>query len=197
MLPSLQYLLDRELARGERVMWQSSPAPVSRALASASTFLFGIPFLAFALFWTWGATGGFGGGHGIDGAFSKFALLWGSMFIAAGTAMLLSPLWACWCAMRTLYAITDRRAILVDVPLWRATIRSFSGERLAEVVRRENPSGDGDLIFERELTGVKKGHATYREIGFFAIDQVRAVQRLFPLDGLPPQASDPGTLIRQ
>lgn len=183
MLPSLQYLLDRELARGEHIVWQSCPAPVSRALASASTFLFGIPFFAFAVFWTWGATGGSGGGHTGDGtAFSKFFLLWGSMFILAGAAMLLSPLLAWWCALRTLYAITDQRAIVVEAPLWRATIRSFAGERLAEVVRREKPSGEGDLIFVREVTGVRKGHASYTEIGFFAIDQVRAVQHLLPVN---------------
>ena len=188
---SLQALLARELARGERVVWLAQPAPLARALASGRTFLFGIPFFAFALFWTWGATGGFGGPQTPSNvAFSKFAYLWGGMFVLAGAAMLLSPVWAWWVARRTLYAVTDRRALLIEVPLRRVTVRSFAGERLATVIRREYPSGRGDLIFEREASKGSRGRTVYRDIGFFAIENVGGVQHRLPTQPAAQHAAD-------
>jgi hypothetical protein len=180
---SLQALLARELARGERVVWLAQPAPVARVLASASTFLVGIPFLAFALFWTWAATGGFASpwtAYSI--VFTRFAYLWGGMFIVSGAAMLLSPVWAWWVARRTLYAVTDRRAIVIEMPLRQVTIRTFAGEQLATATRRENPSGRGDLIFDREASNGRRGQTVYRDIGFFGIEDVTAVQALLPME---------------
>ena len=184
MIPSrLQELLARELERGERVAWQARPRPLPRALASWGTFVFGIPFFAFSVFWTWGATGGFNDRRtGDHAAFSTFALLWGSMFVVGGASMLLSPLWAWWVARRTLYAVTDRRAIHIQVPLRRAIIQSFAGERLAAVVRREGPNGAGDLIFEREASKGSKGRTVYRDVGFFGLEDARGVQQLLPVD---------------
>ena len=181
--PRLEDILARELARGERVVWHGRPAPLSRVLASGHTFLFGIPFFAFSVFWTWGASGGFNEQRTGDAvAFSKFALLWGGMFILVGASLLLSPVWAWWVARRTLYAVTDRRAILIEVPLRRATIQSFVGERLTDVVRRESPSGRGDLIFEREASKGSKGRTVYRDVGFFGLEDARAVQLLLPVE---------------
>src|SRR3982751_2611667 len=117
----LQQLLARELVRGERVVWLGRPALLGRARSSLGTFLFGIPFFAFAVFWTWGASGGFGNSKG---GFGWVAYLWGGMFVVVGASMLLSPLWAVWVGRRTLYAVTDRRAILIEVPLRRATVQS-------------------------------------------------------------------------
>jgi hypothetical protein len=179
--PTLQNLLYRELARGERVLWQARPAPISLVFASGRTFLFGIPFFAFALFWTWTATHGFEGprSSGKPG-FGWFGYLWGGMFMVFGAQMLLSPLWAWWVARHTLYAVTDRRALLIEVPLGRVTVQSFSGERLLAVARRENSSGRGDLIFERVMMRGAKGSTHYRDIGFFGISDARGVERLLP-----------------
>src|SRR5215216_317047 len=93
-IPSaLQQRLQRELLPGERVVWQARPAPSSRALTGASAFLFGIPFVAFALFWTWGATHSDGPAGGRKAGFGWFGYLWGGMFVAIGASMLLTPLW--------------------------------------------------------------------------------------------------------
>lgn len=185
----LEDILARELTRGERVAWHGRPGPLSRVLASGRTFLFGIPFFAFSVFWTWEATGGFNEqGTGYAVAFSKFAFLWGGMFMLAGASLLLSPLWAWWVARRTLYAVTDRRAILIEVPLRRARIQSFVGARLEGVIRRESPSGRGDLIFEREASKGSKGRTVYRDVGFFGLENARAVQLLLPVE---PVAAPP------
>jgi hypothetical protein len=181
-IPSrLQELLARELAPGERVAWRGRPSPIGRALSAWGTFLFGIPFFAFSVFWTYAATNGFNEPRRADiVAFSKLAWLWGGAFVLVGASLLLSPAWEWWAARRTLYAITDRRAILIEAPLWRTTTQSFAGERLGSVVRRESRSGRGDLIFEREATKGAKGSTVYRDVGFFGIDGVHEVQGLLP-----------------
>ncbi|AHG92896.1 hypothetical protein J421_5361 (plasmid) [Gemmatirosa kalamazoonensis] len=177
---ALQQVLQYELARGERVVWYGQPAPSSRALASAGTFLFGIPFLGFALFWTWGATRGFNAQkHGTD-SFGWFGYLWGGMFVFFGAAMVLSPLWAWWVARHTVYAVTDRRALLVERPLGRTTVQGFSGERLTDVIRREDWLGRGELIFERVVSKGSKGRTVYRDVGFFGLKDARAVANLLP-----------------
>lgn len=190
----LQQLLARELARGERVVWQARPAPMRRAFASWHTFLFGIPFFSFSVFWTWGATGGFGGPRTRDyAAFSGFAYLWGGMFMLVGAGLLLSPLWAWWVARRTLYTVTDRRAILLEAPLRRVKVQSFAGDRLAGAVRHEDRFGRGDLIFEREASTGSKGRTYFRDVGFFAIDNVMFVQQLLPTND---RTSQPRYLLR-
>jgi hypothetical protein len=73
--------------------------------------------------------------------------------------MLLSPLWSWWLACHTLYAITDRRALLIEAP-WLRRIESFTGERLVHVIRVENRYGGGDIIFELLAIRGARGWAT-------------------------------------
>jgi hypothetical protein len=179
--PTLHRLLHRELKPTERVVWAARPAPLSRAVASAGTLRFGVPFFSFAVFWTWGATRSFDGPRTVEnGVFSRLAYLWGAMFVLAGAAMLLSPLWGWWVARHTLYAVTDWRAIVIEAPLRQATVQSFSGERLRDVVRHEDSSGRGDLIFEREAMRGSRGRTVYRDVGFVGIADVKRVEELLP-----------------
>ena len=175
---SLRQILRRELAPNKRLVWQARPAPVSRMLASSGTFVLGIPFFAFAVFWTWGATGGFAKAQ--SGHYPKmglFGFLWGGMFVLIGASMLLSPLWAWWVARHTLYAITARRALLIEAP-FRRTIQSFADERLTMVTRREGASGRGDIIFERQASRGSKGGTVYRDIGSFGLADAKRVGEL-------------------
>jgi hypothetical protein len=176
--PFLAKILERELAPGERVIWKATPLPSARIRASWSKFLFGIPFFAFSVFWTWGATGGFGKPRPPTNSSPQwFPFLWGSMFMVVGASMLLTPLWYWWVARRTVYAITDRRAILIEVKL-RRSIQSFMGERLVSVIRNEDSRGRGDIIFEREATKGSKGRTIYRDVGFFGLSDAKAVEQI-------------------
>ncbi len=175
---SLQQILQRELDPDELLIWQARPAPLSLVLASSSRFLFGIPFFAFSVFWTWMATGGLANGRTPHATgFGWFGFLWGGMFMLIGASMLLSPLWAWWVARHTLYAITDRRALLIEAP-FRRTIQTFADERLSTIVRRENASGSGDIIFERQASRGGKGRTVYRDVGFFGLTDAKRVEQL-------------------
>ena len=102
----MQRLLERELRSGERVVWSQMPRPVALACKSSTTFLFGIPFFAFAVFWTYGTCGGFESSRAHKTSWLPwFPLLWGGMFMVIGAGLLPSPLWAYWKALRTVYAI--------------------------------------------------------------------------------------------
>ena len=81
-------------------------------------------------------------------------------------------------ALRSLYVITDRRAILIQAP-FRRSIRSFTGARLAAVERRENSRGHGSIIFERQAFEGRGGWMHYREVGFFGLADAKRVEQ-FP-----------------
>jgi len=92
--PGLESRLRRELTPGERIIWQGQPAPVSRAFAAAGHVLFGIPFVAFAVYWTRLATQG-------QESTGWLGYLWGGAFVLIGATSLLSPVAALWLARRT------------------------------------------------------------------------------------------------
>ena len=178
--PYLIELMNRELARDERILWQVRPAASRLIRASSSTFFFGVPFFSFSVFWTIGACGGFKGSglRGFrDGMPPWFPLLWGSMFMIPGACMLLSPLWAWWVARHTIYTITDRRAIIIEA-LFRRKIQSFIGVHRRNTVRHENSRGYGDIIFEREAIKGGKGQTFYRDVGFLGLADVKAVEQI-------------------
>jgi len=174
----LEQILARELARGERVLWVACPISLDRVRASTGDVVGGILALAIAVVFTLSPSG-----HlprtATDG--SPFGMLFGGIVALAGVRMLLSPLVAWWDARHTLYAITDRRAILIRDLLRGLTLQSFAGETLTGVVRRERRSGFGDLIFEREASKGAKGRTIYRDVGFLGIRDPWSVERLLPV----------------
>jgi len=173
----MQRLLERELRPGERVVWSQQPRPSTLARKSSTTFLFGIPFFAFAVFWTYGASGGFESSRTHKASWPPwFPLLWGGMFIVIGAGLLLSPLWAYWKALRTVYAITDQRGILIAAP-WRRTMHSFVGQHLVDIHRVEDDSGRGDIVFHRQARSGKRGDYYY-DTGFLGIEGVREAEDL-------------------
>src|SRR5258708_8388856 len=72
----LREKVDRELESGEHVEWLQMPVPRYFTPAATVGFLFGIPWTAFAIFWTGGAAWGTSkaGGPGVFSAFPLFGL---------------------------------------------------------------------------------------------------------------------------
>jgi hypothetical protein len=161
-----------QLDPGERLIWSGQPEPRAYAVKRGLLqFLFGIPFFAFAVFWT--TTASSVGRNGI----TAFIWLWGVPFLLAGVAMLLSPFWYYTRARRTRYALTDRRAVM-------ATAGAFP-------VRTSVPLEHVPFI-DVELKADKSGHLLFREVtrpaangtwrtkdGFIAVRDVENLERLF------------------
>jgi hypothetical protein len=171
----LQRMIDSELASGERVLWSAQPIPGRFARKALPAVLFGIPWTAFALFWTAGAAWGTSRTEGA-GLFRAFPLF-GLPFILIGVGMLSSPYWMRRKARRCAYVLTNRRAIVLSGG-WRGsvTVRSFGPERLTDLQRKQNPDGSGDLVFAQDIRRDSEGSRLATDVGFLAIRDVKSVE---------------------
>jgi hypothetical protein len=175
LIPShLQEKVDRELERGERIEWIDMPVLRYFTPVATSAFLFGIPWTAFAVFWICGAAG-----FKIPDFTNGFDLFpfFGVPFVLIGIGMLSSPLWARRKSFRTVYVITDRRAITFDGG-WTTTIRSYPPEKLQDIYRKESRDGSGDVVIAcREWHG-SEGDRHVQELGFLRIRDPKEVEQM-------------------
>jgi hypothetical protein len=175
--------VEEELESGERLLWTGQPRPGRFFLQSLPAFLFGIPWTMFAVFWTLLASGMFFGqdapgpeGPGGQESMGLFALF-GVPFILIGLGLLSSPFWAHRKAKRTVYAITEKRALIFEGGMG-TKVRSFAASALDSLERTERADGSGDIVFERQYYRGHKGGQRVRTIGFLGIRAVREVEQL-------------------
>jgi hypothetical protein len=171
----LQERVRRELEWDERIEWMDTPVPRFFTPLSTGAFLFAILWTAFAIFWIYGASGfkmpDFG-----EGGISFFPLF-GVPHVLIGLALLFTPLWAYRKALRTVYVITDRRAITFDGG-WSGTIRSYPPDKLQDIHRREKRDGSGDVIIARRaLTGSGGDHRS-EDQGFLQVRNPKEVEHM-------------------
>ncbi len=180
----LEDKVKREMESGERVLWMEQPIPRYFTAMSTGAFLFAIPWTAFAIFWICGASG-FKLPDFSKGGFSFFPLF-GVPFVLIGIAMLSAPLWAHRKAFKTVYVITDRRAITFDAG-WTTTIRSYPPDRLQNIHRKEKRDGTGDVVLgQRVWSGSERGQQAM-DLGFLNIRDPKTVETM--LRKLAEQAS--------
>jgi len=173
--PQLQDRVERELEANEQIEWMEMPIPRFFTPTATGAFLFGIPWTAFALFWTASAAWGtlHTEGAGIFNAFPLF----GVPFILIGFGLLSSPLWAYRRALGTVYVITDRRAITFDGGRT-STVRSYPPDRLQDVYRKERKDGTGDVIIARRAWRDSDGDRQTEELGFLRVRDAKGVETL-------------------
>lgn len=183
--PERMSRLERELERGERVVWAVSPSPRAYARGSWGVCLFGAVFGGFAVFWM--VMAGFeawfsGNATGAQGVFAFFPLC-GLPFLAVGVAMLTTPVWMRGRAAKVIYAVTDRRALVITPVTFRGeSVRTFLPSQLGSLERVERSDGSGDLIFTRDpyMRSDSDGNTTrgYRGVGFIGVGDVRGAERV-------------------
>ncbi len=183
--PKLRDAISRELDSGERVEWSGMPRPTFFNVASTGSFLFAIPWTAFAIFWTAMASQGAANVEEGDGMFILFPLF-GVPFILIGFGLLSAPIWTYRRSLRTAYAITDQRAITIDGG-WSLTIRSYPPEKLKNIFRKERSDGSGDVIISHRAWRDSDGDPQTEQLGFLRIENAKDVERR--LNELAEQAS--------
>lgn len=118
-------MLAPELQAGEQVIWHGRPSPVATMLSHAPVALFGLLWLGFS-------AGAFveasRSGAGLE---RNFVLL----FAGAGVFMIAYPLLEYRKALRTLFAITDRRFLMITTGP--RAIRSVDRRAIRQVERIE------------------------------------------------------------
>lgn len=169
----LEDKVNRELEPGEKIRWMEQPIPRYFTPVSIGAFLFGIPWTAFAIFWICGASG-FRMPDFSKGGFSFFPLF-GVPFVLVGLAMLSAPLWSYRKAFKTVYVITDRRAIMFDGG-WMTMVRSYPPHRLQNVYRKEKRNGSGDVILEQRMRSGGENGPQAMDVGFLGIRDPKAVE---------------------
>lgn len=195
--PVVRSVVESEVGSDERVLWIEQPIPGLLARTAIPMALFAVPFTAFAVFWIvmalWttssapGAPGSGAQGAGTQGpAIMRIVFpLFGVPFLLAGVWMLSSPLWVRRSAARSVYVLTDRRAIIIRGGRWGAMdVRSFEPAALTDLRRQQRADGSGDLIFASELS-IDEGPRprgsfplTAKNVGFLAISDVRGVEAM-------------------
>ncbi len=170
----LRDCVDRELATDERVVWMEMPVPRFFSGKAAGVFLFGIPCTAFAVFWICGAAEfkvpDFSSAHDVFPLF-------GIPFALIGLLMISAPLFAYRSARRSVYIITNRRAITIENQ-WGFTIRSYTPEKLQNVYRHERSDGTGDVIIGYREWRDSEGDRCTENLGFMGIRNPKEVESM-------------------
>lgn len=169
----LQTRLENELEPGEKVFWSQAPVPRWFTASTIATFLFAIPWTAFAIFWICGAAGF--KWPDFSEPFSFFPLF-GLPFLLIGFGLLASPYWNYRRMKNTLYAITDRRAIVMNGG-WNIRIQSYQPEILDQLDRNERRDGTGDIIFASAASlPVGRNNQYFTPTGFFSITDPKTAE---------------------
>lgn len=173
---NLKDQIRRELEIGESIVWSGMPIRRFFTPAATATFIFGIPWTAFAVFWTIGA--GIGTLFTSNG-FSLFSFfpLFGIPFVLIGLGMLSAPLAAYKKSGKTAYVITDRRAITFEGGS-STVVRSYPPEKLRDIYRSEKRNGSGDVIIKLHAWRDSDGDKSTQELGFHGVQDVRKVESL-------------------
>lgn len=173
----LQNVMRSELEAEEKLLWADSPNALRSLYGAFAAWVFAVPWTAFSAFWIWGALD-FGyrpiqPGWTFDFLFPFFGL----PFLLIGFGMLSVPYWTFRQAQQTIYAITDRR-VLVIIAGKKRIVESYSGEDIGTVKRTERSDGTGNLTFAQKMESDGDGGQRKTDISFVGIPNVRAVENL-------------------
>ena len=200
---SFREAVEKELTRDEKMLWAGRPSnnPQVQSVKPIPPWI-GPGLLILAAFIFVGVLGSaigarpmkLGGGQAV-GCFFAVAL---GLF---GSVLMIPRLFKTANACRCCYVVTNRRALLVEVSMWKRGpgVQSYLPQQLLGLERRDHASvaGAGDLIFEYILTlpgnsfnlktgsllqqgaGVGLSNSPQRvPRGFMGLDQVREVEGL-------------------
>lgn len=135
-----------ELEPGEKLLW-SGKSGISTGQAIRKSFpimLFAIPWTAFAIFWICAASGF--RLPDLDNLHpANLFPLFGIPFVLVGLGMLATPFRLVRKARKIVYAVTDRRCLIIEAGRARR-IRSYAGKDIGQVERTEYADGSGDLV---------------------------------------------------
>ncbi len=148
-----------ELEPGERPVWYGRPeiAPYVSTTTPWGRVLMGLPFVA------------------VGSILVPVAFPLGGLFVLVGCGMLGTPVWKLLNARNTIYAVTNRRLMVIEHVI-RQKVTSYPAQSIGFLERRERRGGAGSLVFARTETSVRRedgyDHSVVDEKGFFGIRDV-------------------------
>ena len=164
-----------ELRNGEELLWVGKPMPIRVILANGEVIggLVGLAMIAVILvIFNSFRMPNFGSASTPFGFVQWF-------LIAFGLYSLGRLVYEFIMAGRTVYGLTDQRAIIIKPTLSGKKVESYPDSE--QIERHDLADGKGDLIFHKERIVYRRRGGTrsrQRKIGFFGIDNVREVEAL-------------------
>ncbi len=178
--PDMNGLLEQTLDSGERIVWSGVPDADSLRRNS-------MPLMIFGCFWTFATLIILGFAFTVFKSVSEFGLDRGvsffgiflAPFLLAGAFMIFRPLAAKRKAFRTIYAVTDRRLVILEAGK-HLTTKSLAYGALRNVQTREREGGIGDIYINNdlppELASIRQYGRGARNYAFFTLIGVQPVQ---------------------
>ena len=176
---NLLALVDAELNDREKIQWIDQPIPVFFSVGAVAIILFAITWTAFSIFWMCGASGVFDLNkgqfefNGLERERLIFAAF-GIPFLLIGLVMLSTPWWGRRSMKRTIYVITDLRAIIFQGTPFAHGITSFYPADITHLYRKQKANGMGDICLCKKH--FESGNSS--DEGFENIRNVQEVEQL-------------------
>ena len=169
-----------ELQGGESLLWSGPANPGRSALSALPAALFGIPFAGFAFFWmssAYHSTQNLTNHHNtLPSGFSVFPLF-GLPFLLIGVGLILSPLGVYLKGRSGVYAVTNRRVMLISGTSSRS-VKSIIPTDIAGVNYRERPDGKGDVLIRTNSVMRTNNGTTPITVGLYGVPNVKEVAGL-------------------
>lgn len=180
--PDIEARVRAALHGNERLVWAGQPIASKWARRGAAVCIVGLFFTAFSAFWMVLAI--LGVPRSRDNVSDTWAWLFpafGIPFVLIGIGLLTTPLRLAARSRKTIYAITDRRVMIVQQGK-SDPILSVPFDQLKRVETRESADGTGDLIFT--VTDANPPQFTARKPplisknAFVGVTEVKALEEL-------------------
>ena len=193
--PELRSIVNDELQRGEKLLWVGKPMPFrvimqDRKVVIASILLV-IVLIALGVILLIFPNSHLLSLHLIGAGFSFGLVVAG--FVLLGLTYFARPLYDYFMARRTIYAVTDRRALILKGVFGGRKVQSY--KQFDQLRRRTLVKGKGDLLFASETYRQRRNGSSQmrtRGIGFFGIDNAHEVEQIMQETFKPqPVTSDP------
>jgi len=169
-----------ELKASESLVWSGVPNARDAAIgAIPETITGGIAFVGFALLWIVGAC---------SAAVSTPAtpqksfpvlgqLMIASILLMAGLLHFARPLWVYWRALRTVYAVTSHRIVIIRRNGSRG-VDSLDPAEIVEVQCRERKGGAGDVRISTNFSARTRNTLARRRWWFYGVPNAKEVVHL-------------------
>lgn len=138
-----------ELMSGESIQWTGQPNPsVVLHREDWLAIPFSLMWGGFAIFWLLGASGVWNWTSKPSQPFQIFGVIWGTPFVVVGQYLIWGRfIYARWRKNRTYYALTNRRALIVEYGFSSRNVSSASLDTLAVIDKRVRSDGNGSISF--------------------------------------------------
>lgn len=138
------YVENNVLTDGEEIAWQGRPDPMEAAKVGWLNALFGVLFLAFAVFWVVGASD------------SGWFALFGLPFVAVGLFMISRPARQYLNAGKTYYAVTNKRVLLLSAGKT-FKVTSITPSEMTDYEREDKVDGTGSIRLRKTISHDREG----------------------------------------